>query len=112
MAPIILRAITAKLWTKLPILEKQNGESSDLNCRNVLIDPKSIQDPKMISIADEIIKIGKKKKKELFMTPSDPTSKIVFWVALPHFSTDFIKKRCQNVQELLNLAFRVPPLYK
>ena len=46
--------------------------NSDLNCRNVLIDPKSIQDPKMISIPDEIIKIGKKKKKKKKKTFHDP----------------------------------------
>ena len=33
--------------------------------------------------------------------PQTPTSKIVFWAVLPHFSTDFIKKRCQNVQEII-----------
>ena len=60
----------------------------DFNCRNGLIDPKSIyQDPKMISVAFEIIKICKK-----YFSWQTPTSKIVFWAALPHFSTNFIKK--------------------
>ena len=46
------------------------------------------KDTKMISIA---FKTSKLAKKALFMAPPQtPISKIVFWAALPHFSTDFV----------------------
>ena len=70
----------------------------DFNGGNGLTDPKSIsKNIKMISIADDIIKIC---RKALIMPLSDPHLEIVFWPALPHFSTDFIKKG-QIVQEII-----------
>ena len=71
----------------------------DFNGGNGLTDPKSIsKNIKMISVADDTIKIC---RKALFMPPLTPHLEIVFWPALPHFSTDFIKKRCQIVQEII-----------
>ena len=70
---------------------------SDLSCRNGLIDPKSIlKDSKMISIADETIKIGK----NTFHDPLRPPHlENRFWAALPHFSTDFIKKSIKMLRD-------------
>ena len=72
----------------------------------------------MISIADEIIKICT--QKSTFHGPLlTPHLEIVFWLALPHSSTDFIKKRCQIVQEIILYQiqgspkeFETSPIYK
>ena len=63
----------------------------DFNSGNGLIDPKSMSENiKMISIADDIIKICNKKKKNTFHDPPlTPHMEIVFLAGTPSFFNRF-----------------------